>query len=96
MPGVAINVNWDAGEDTFYTGLKPEFDLGYADFEMTPSVFYDVHLEGGGELTGLTSLECETTAGERYWGSWRVNFIQPILPTATEAPTEETTPTPGE
>jgi hypothetical protein len=44
VPGVQILVNWPGGEDRFFTGFKPEADLGYADFEMEPDEVYQVEL----------------------------------------------------
>jgi hypothetical protein len=44
VPGVQILVNWPGGEDRFFTGFKPEVDLGYADFEMEPDEIYQVEL----------------------------------------------------
>ena len=35
VPGVKITVIWSGGTDTFFTGLKPEFDPGYADFHSS-------------------------------------------------------------
>jgi hypothetical protein len=78
VPGVEAQVTWEGGEDTFFTGLKPEFGLGYADFEMTPEVIYTLRLADGGEpVSGLATVECENDDGLRWWGSWRVNFTQP-------------------
>jgi hypothetical protein len=78
VPGVEIVVTWDGGRNTFFTGLKPEFGLGYADFEMTPGVVYDLQLVGGDRpYTGLTAQDCEGSEGTRYWGSWRLNYKQP-------------------
>jgi len=77
VPGVAVVVRWEGGEDYFITGLKPEFSLGYADFEMTPGVAYSLQLVSGGEAeTDLTAVECEGQVG-RFWGNWRLTFIQP-------------------
>ncbi|PWH19963.1 MAG: hypothetical protein DDG58_03850 [Ardenticatenia bacterium] len=42
--GVQIVVRWPEGEDRFYTGLKPDIDPGYADFEMQPGQVYEVQL----------------------------------------------------
>ena len=71
-------VRWEGGRDIFFTGLKPEFGLGYADFAMEPEVSYDLRLLDGGEgISGLTTVECENDDGRRWWGSWRVNFSQP-------------------
>jgi hypothetical protein len=32
MPGVEITVSWEDGEESFYTGLAPEVNPGYADY----------------------------------------------------------------
>jgi hypothetical protein len=77
-PGVEVVVSWDGGEDRFFTGLKPELGLGYADFSMTPGVDYSLRLAQGGDLvSGLATSECESSSGERYWGSWLLMFAQP-------------------
>jgi hypothetical protein len=78
VPGVEVVASWDGGEDHFYTGLKPELGLGYTDFSMTPGVVYSVRLAGGGPpIQNLTASECENSGGGRYWGSWKLVFIQP-------------------
>lgn len=77
IPGVEVVVNWTGGEDHFYTGLKPELGLGYADFSMNPGVAYTIHLGDGGQpVTNLGAAECETSSKQRYWGSWKIDFIQ--------------------
>jgi hypothetical protein len=89
VAGVEAVVTWESGgasesgasevgEDHFFTGLKPELGLGYADFTMTPGVVYTLKLSGGGEpVPGLAAQECESAGGSRYWGSWRLVFVQP-------------------
>jgi hypothetical protein len=78
VPGVEIRVNWTGGEDRFFTGLKPELGIGYADFEMTPETIYTVApAEGGQPVSGLFASECENARRERYWGSWLLVFVQP-------------------
>ncbi|MBW8012565.1 MAG: hypothetical protein FVQ83_15225 [Chloroflexi bacterium] len=79
VPGVRIIVTWgEDGEDTFYTGLKPELGLGYADFEMTPGILYTLELAQGDQpVSGLTAHECVTDEGERIQASWEVVFVQP-------------------
>jgi hypothetical protein len=75
---VELIVTWQGGEDHFFTGLKPELGLGYADFTMTPGVEYTLQLGAGGEpVTDLKPAECQAAGGARYWGSWRLIFIQP-------------------
>lgn len=44
LPSVEIVVSWPAGQDRFYTGLRPEQGAGYADFEMAPATIYEVYL----------------------------------------------------
>ena len=78
LPGVEIVVNWEGGEDHFFTGLKPEFGLGYADFTMDPGEVYTLRLADGGQpIPDLTAAECEAEDGSRYWGSWYLLFSQP-------------------
>jgi hypothetical protein len=44
VPGVQVLVNWPGGEDSFFTGFKPEADPGYADFAMETGEVYQVEL----------------------------------------------------
>lgn len=44
VPGVEIRVSWPGGRDTIFTGLKPDIDPGYADFQMGPDEVYQVEL----------------------------------------------------
>lgn len=47
VPGVPVRVTWGGNqEDTFFTGLKPEREAGYADFSMTPGRAYSVSIPG--------------------------------------------------
>lgn len=78
VPGVEIIVITEQGEDHFFTGLKPEISLGYADFTMVPGQRYELRLaEGGDPIPDLAAQECETETGSRYWGSLKLIFIQP-------------------
>jgi len=78
VAGVEVIVSWSTGEDHFFTGLKPEVSPGYADFSMTPGVSYTLRLADGGEaVPDLAPAECEAPDGSRYWGSWKLVFIQP-------------------
>jgi hypothetical protein len=76
IPGVAIHVSWQGGENTFYTGLMPGDGPGYADFSMTPQVQYSVRAGEGGEVvSGLSEPTCGR-AGSTYSGSWYLVFTQ--------------------
>ncbi|MEE9188042.1 MAG: hypothetical protein V3U36_01645 [Anaerolineales bacterium] len=78
LPGQEIITTWEGGEDYYFTGLKPELGLGYADFLMTPGVVYQVRMAGGGQtVPDITPAECETQGGRRYWGSWLLVFSRP-------------------
>lgn len=44
LPGMEIVVFWPAGQDRFFTGLRPKVGAGYADFEMSPDTEYAVSL----------------------------------------------------
>lgn len=78
IPGVEIILNWAGGEEHFFTGLKPELGLGYADFAMTPDITYTLRLADGSQLiTDLTAEQCTADNGDTIWGSWELIFIQP-------------------
>jgi hypothetical protein len=78
VPGVEVIVNWEGGEEHFFTGLKPEIGLGYADFAMSPGTAYTLRLTEVGEpVTDLIPSECEADSGDRFWGAWKVVFAQP-------------------
>jgi len=77
VPGIEIIVVWDAGEDHFFTGLKPELGQGYADFTMTEGVSYTLRLADSGQLvTDLSTHPCEQPDGTPYPGSWLIEFSQ--------------------
>jgi hypothetical protein len=78
VPGVEIVVNWEGGENHFFTGLIPELGLGYADFSMAEGTIYTLRLARVGEpITGITPTACEEDGAKPYWGSWRLVFSQP-------------------
>jgi len=78
VPGVAVLVVWDTGQDRFYTGLKPELGLGYADFDMQPGVTYSLQIAESAELiTGLAAQNCIGKDGKPFLGSWLLRFAQP-------------------
>ncbi len=39
LPDVGVEVRWSTGDDTIYTGLKPERGVGFADFEVVPDTY---------------------------------------------------------
>jgi hypothetical protein len=78
VPSVELVVTWSGGEEHFFTGFKPELGLGYADYEMTVGIIYTLRLADGGQpVENLTPVECAADDGSRFWGGWRVLFVQP-------------------
>lgn len=76
LSGVQINVAWDGGLDSFYTGLKPEVDRGYADFTMSADVIYSLRVSDMSQtMNGLSAPACPTD-GEPYLGGLRLIFKQ--------------------
>jgi hypothetical protein len=81
VQGVQIQVLWDTGQDLFYTGLKPELGIGFADFTMTPGVYYTLLLtEAETPVTGLIAEDCTGEDGSLFPGSWVLTFQQPDSP----------------
>lgn len=78
LPGIEFAVFWDSGEDHFFTGLKTELGIGFADFEMEPEIAYSVH--GPGNIAPVTNLlveNCSAEQGNPYPGSWLLTFKEP-------------------
>lgn len=76
VPGQQVRVRWDSGNDTFYTGLKPERGPGYADFTMTAGTGYTVDLPGRSDPISepLAAVPCTTDSGDSATTSYRVIF----------------------
>jgi hypothetical protein len=76
IPGEAVRVRWDDGEDIFYTGLKPERGPGYADFQMEAGTGYVVEMPGRSDPTSqpLVASPCNTENGDDAITSYRVFF----------------------
>lgn len=78
IAGEELIISWSGGEESFFTGLKPEISDGYADFEMLRNTIYSLHLAAGGEpANGLSVSICTSEDGEEYLGSINLIFQQP-------------------
>jgi hypothetical protein len=69
VPGKDIWITWeDGGQDRFVTGLKPEIDPGYGDFDMQPDQSYDVGVDRPTSVivSGLRADPCDTD-GRTSW-----------------------------
>lgn len=75
IPGQAARVRWDSGEDTFFTGLKPERGLDYADFQMETGKGYTVEMPGRSNPSQpLNAVPCTTEDGQEVIQSYRAFF----------------------
>jgi len=78
VSGVEIIITWESGEEHFFTGLKPDIDIGYADYVMIPEISYTLQVADGGQLIpNLNSPECTEGSDQPYEGSWRLIFSHP-------------------
>jgi hypothetical protein len=68
VPGKEVWITWDGGSDRFVTGLKPEIDPGYGDFDMQPDQAYNVGVDKPTSVivSGLRADVCETD-GRTSW-----------------------------
>jgi hypothetical protein len=78
IPGAEVDISWENGEEKFFTGLKPDFGTGYADYKMSPDISYSVQLAAGSEIaTGLVAPTCQRPGEESYLGGIKLTFQQP-------------------
>ncbi|MBO9309365.1 MAG: hypothetical protein J7551_06240 [Chloroflexi bacterium] len=75
IPAVPIEVRFGGARQRLFTGLKPERDSGYADFQMTPDEIYRAELPALSEPTRpLEASACTAQDGTRTRISYRVIF----------------------
>ncbi len=73
VPGEEIKVWWSGeegeGEEVFFTGLKPEVDPGYADFDMKAGMVYDIAVTDSDDVArGVAFTEdCSAREGSPSW-----------------------------
>jgi hypothetical protein len=72
QPGKEVWITWEGGSDRLVTGLKPEIDLGYGDFDMRPDQSYNIGIDKPTSVivSGLRAEPC----GEDGRTSWRLVF----------------------
>lgn len=67
LAGIKITVRWENGENTFFTGLAPEINPGYADFLMEHGITYSLQAgEVGDQINDLSIPSCG--------GGWLLEF----------------------
>lgn len=76
IPGMEVRARWDGGESRFFTGLKPERGVGYADFQMEASIDYLIDMPGRSDPVSrpLSAVPCTTESGARALTSYTVIF----------------------
>lgn len=72
LPGKDVWITWENGADRFVTGLKPEIDAGYGDFDMIRDRAYNVSIDQPTAVVA-TGLQAEPCAGGGLT-SWRLVF----------------------
>ena len=78
LSGIELILSWSGGEEHFFTGFKPDLGNGYADFAMSPGVFYTLRAaEGGAVVPGLTPPTCQASNGETFFGGIRIVLQRP-------------------
>ena len=78
VAGAEILIAWQGGQESFFTGLKPELGDGYADFVMRQGVVYALRLALDSETAGDLSIPtCQTVDGSAYGGGISLEFEQP-------------------
>jgi hypothetical protein len=78
VSGVRVDVTWGGGQDSFFTGLYPQKDPGYADFVMASGVTYNLQIGEGGELVSkIEAPDCKDSDSSTYAGGWMLEFNQP-------------------
>lgn len=78
VPGVEIIIAWQGGQESFFTGLKPELGDGYADYAMQNGVIYSIKLAMDSETASDLSIpSCKKKDGSSYAGGLLVIFQQP-------------------
>jgi len=79
IPGVTLELSLGTDpKEVFYTGLKPELGLGYADYTAEPGLTYQLEIPESGLVLGEIEVPtCQTEAGDSYWGSWEIYITHP-------------------
>lgn len=79
IPGVTLEISLGTDpKEVFYTGLKPEMGLGYADFLAEPGLTYQLELpESGLIISEIEVPTCQTESKDSYWGSWEIYITHP-------------------
>jgi len=78
LPGVRVRIQWNDGEDTFFTGMT-SIDPGYAEYEVQAGRSYSVSvMDGPSQMAlGLSADALDSNCpsdGKEHFRAWRVIF----------------------
>jgi hypothetical protein len=77
IPGVRIQIAWKDGEESFFTGLKPEINAGYADYAMTRGLTYSLRVgENGETISDLGVADCTAEGRPELDGGIILRFTE--------------------
>jgi hypothetical protein len=75
LPGIVLWLTWPGGSDRAVTGLWPDIDPGYADFQLQPDLPYSLSVEEPNAPI-LSQLVVPTCLGkdeqEPQHGTWKI------------------------
>ncbi len=74
LAGIQLVVSGPEGEDSFFTGLKPEVDPGFADFLVTSPGTYSVQVQSGTSEVAEGIGFGDACPAESPYRAWRVAF----------------------
>ncbi|MCK5794635.1 MAG: hypothetical protein KAH12_08005 [Anaerolineales bacterium] len=79
VPGITLEISLGTNpSEVFYTGLKPELGLGYADYLAEPGLTYQLEVPDSGlVISDIEVPTCQTESGDSYWGSWEIYITHP-------------------
>ncbi len=79
IPGVEIQISLGTEpKEIFFTGLKPELGLGYADFSAEPGLTYQLEIPESGLIVSEIDIPaCQNESEDSYWGSWEIYITHP-------------------
>jgi len=68
LPMREVWLLWDGGADRAITGFRPDLGLGYADFEVTHGLFYNLYVDSpyGSPVLTLQAEPCPAEDGEGW------------------------------
>ncbi len=79
VPGISLSISLGTDpKEVFYTGLKPELGLGYADYLAEPGLTYQLEVPDSGlVISDIEVPTCQTESEDSYWGSWEIYITHP-------------------